>query len=132
MGGRGREELNRCPPPFPCFPKNREYTWKKTQIERKTTQVSFVNIGTSQKSKMFWIKNLRIRAIGLLIKNYQLILVKIKLNRFFHTYNNDRIKQYRMVEYLALTLTKVENPWQSNLLGRSIQSYNSYLVKMSF
>ena len=36
-----------------------------------------------RKSKMFWIKNLRVYAIRLLITRYQFILVKIKQNAFF-------------------------------------------------
>ena len=54
-----------------------------TYICMQTTQVSFVNIRTLQKSKMFLIKNLRMYAIGLLIISYQLILMKIKQNAFF-------------------------------------------------
>ena len=47
------------------------------------------------------------------------------------TYNNNRTKQYGMVEYLGCC-RKVRNQWQRNLLGRSIQSYKSYINRMSF
>ena len=47
------------------------------------------------------------------------------------TYNNNRTKQYGMVEYLGCC-GKVGNQWQRNLLGRSIQSYKSYINRMSF
>ena len=49
----------------------------------QTIQVSFANISTLRKSKIFRIKYLQMYATGLLIINYQFILVKIKLNAFF-------------------------------------------------
>ena len=46
-------------------------------------QVFFVKVRTLWKSKMFWIKNLRMYAIGLLIIRYQFILLEIKQNASF-------------------------------------------------
>ena len=37
MGGSGREEI---PSPFPYYPVNRECSWKKTQIEKKSVPIS--------------------------------------------------------------------------------------------
>ena len=53
------------------------------------------------------------------------------------TYNNNRIKQYRIVEYFGCCLDanlSVELPGRSigKSVGRSIQSYNSYIDRMSF
>ena len=72
-----------------------------------------------------------------LLTNFLSVLVHFEefgAKRINITYNNNRIKQYRMVEYLGCCLhaNLVESQWQWNLFGRSIQSYNSYVDRMSF
>ena len=86
------------------------------------TQVSLVNIRTLQKAKMFLIKNLRMYAIALLKKlsiyfgegKTKCILFRSDKNlpEVNITYNNIRIKQYRLVEYLGFL--------DANLIGDSM------------
>ena len=82
------------------------------------------------------MKNLQVYEICLLIINYQFILVKI--NAFFSvkdknlsevnkTYDNNRIKQYPVVEYLGCCL-------DANLSGESmaIKSFRMINTKLQF
>ena len=77
-------------------------------------------------------------AIGLLIISYQFILVTIKQNAFFSvgiknllelniTYNNNRIKQYGIAEYLGCCL-------DANLTGESMamKSLRKINTKLQF
>ena len=66
----------------------------------RKTIACLINIRTLRKSKISWTRNLRMCADSLLIKSYQFILLKIKLNGFFsvrkktawayHMYDNNK------------------------------------------
>ena len=81
-------------------------------------------------------------ATGLFIISYQFILVKIKYILFSRdkilpelniTYNNNRIKQYRTLEYLdCCPDASLSGESMATKSLRKIQSYNSCIDKMSF
>ena len=71
----------------------------------QTTQVSFVNIRTLRKSKIFWFVDNKLSIRFGEDKRKCILFSRDKnLAELNITYNKNRIKQYRMVEYLGCCL----------------------------